>query len=247
MIHGKLLGYYWYDYVWNDERWKWQLRNHARWKAVRTKLPFSSGVWLPLPWVAVYFCCRIFNFNCSCLLEIGRALSSLVRRNPFGFWLLTVDFFILVQVKLTVTSTSLFGTWSQLLIEAHGFGQVLCCTLHSAFFLNPVTPGCTCAFCFLAVSGFWTCCTGFVHHASWPAPIPIFYCPGPSPSLLLVVLFLIWFCPSTLVSCLEFVIYLFGNYLLEARSRRGLRTSNLVVTCDGNEFGLKMGYTAEGD
>jgi hypothetical protein len=31
------------------------------------------------------------------------------------------------------------------------------------------------------------------------------------------------------------------------RSRRGLRTSNLVVTCDGNEFGLKMGYTAEGD
>jgi hypothetical protein len=46
----------------------------------------------------------------SWLLEIGRALSSLVRRNPFGFWLLTVDFFILVQVKLTVTSTSLFGT-----------------------------------------------------------------------------------------------------------------------------------------
>ncbi len=62
------------------------------------------------PWVAVYFCCRIFNFNCSCLLEIGRALSGLVRRNPFGFWLLTVDFFILVPVKLTVISTSLFGT-----------------------------------------------------------------------------------------------------------------------------------------
>jgi hypothetical protein len=119
--------------------------------------------------------------------------------------------------------------WSQLLIEAHGFGQVLCCTLHSAFFLNPVTPGCTCAFCFLAVSGFWTCCTGFVHHASWPAPIPIFYCPGPSPSLLLVVLFLIWFSPSTLVSCLEFVSYLFGNYL-EVEEVFELRTSLWRVT-----------------